>query len=348
MTTIKEIAKLANVSAATVSNVLNGKGGASEAKKKQIRELAAQLHYTPNTLAKSLKRRRSKTIGIITEDLTVFNTPEIVDGIDACCESSGFDIIIGNMRLFKKYNNDFTDTERHQQLLDKVAASLMARQVEGMIYIGYHCREIAYLPNRAAAVPLVYAYCFPCDRSIPSVIYDDEKAAYDMTNLLIQNGHTKIGALCGPFDSFHTQTRLRGFQTCLFDHGILYDSRLTLFGDWGRESGRQLGGQLIQSGVRAIFSMSDEMASGVYDYCADHHLTVGKDIALTGFDNREISLAYRPPLTTVALPLYDIGAKSARILLDEINGTKAPDRHYEIPCRIVERGSVCNLQTAEP
>lgn len=342
MTTIKEIARLANVSAATVSNVLNGKGGAGEAKTRQIRELAEKLHYTPNMLAQSLKQRRSKTLGVITEDLTVFNTPEIVDGIDACCEQNGFDIIIGNMRLFKKYNNDFTDTEKHQELLDEVVASMTSKQVEGIIYIGYHCREIAYLPN-IRTIPLVYAYCFPSDRSIPSVIYDDEKAAYEVTELMIQNGHTKIGVLCGPYSSFHTQERLRGFQTCLYENGILYDNRLALFGDWQRESGGKLGGELIETGVTAIFALNDEMASGVYDYCSEHGLAVGKDVSLAGFDNREISQAYRPRLTTVAPPLYEIGRESARIVIDRIDGKPEAQAHVRIPCHLVKRDSIAKI-----
>ncbi|MCL1813520.1 MAG: LacI family transcriptional regulator, partial [Treponema sp.] len=114
MVTIKKIAQLTNVSIATVSNVLNGKSGAaSEAKAREIIDVARNLHYMPNMLAKSLKQQKTNTIGIITEDLTVFNTPEIVDGIDACCEENGYGIILANMRLFKRYSNDFTDTPRH-------------------------------------------------------------------------------------------------------------------------------------------------------------------------------------------------------------------------------------------
>jgi len=343
MATIKEIAKLAGVSIATVSNVLNGKGGVGEARTRQIKELVTQLHYTPNKLAKSLKQKRSKTIGIITEDLTVFNTPDIVDGIDAYCEASGYDIIIENMRLVKKYNNDFTDTHRQKLIFDEIVASMMSKQVEGIIYIGCHCREITYLPE-IRTVPFVYAYCYNSDRSIPSVIYDDEKAAYDITNLFIQNGHTKIGLICGWFNSFHTQERLRGFQKCLFEKGIPYDNRLTVFGNWERESGYELGGQLIEKGVTAIFSLNDSMASGVYDYCADHNLTVGNDISLAGFDNKDISQAYRPQLTTVAPPLYEIGQKSAQIVIQKIDGIDEKQNHFKLPCHIIKRGSIKNIE----
>lgn len=338
MTTIKEIAKLANVSAVTVSNVLNGKGGASEAKARQIRDLAQNLHYTPNKIAKNLKRQRTNTIGIITEDLTVFNTPEIVDGIDSYCEAHGFDIIMGNLRLFKLYNNDFTDTEKHKKLFDQMVDSMLSKQVEGIIYVGYHCRSITYLPEKRA-VPFVYAYCFAEDKTLPSVIYDDEKAAFDATSLLIQKGHTRIGAIGGPYSSFHTQERLQGYQRALFENNILYDNRIVQFGNWGRDCGYELGEKIIENGATAIFSFNDEMASGVFDYCADRGLTVGRDIALIGFDNREISLAFRPQLTTVAPPLNDIGEASARIVIDEIRGEENPEKHLKMPCTLIERGS---------
>ena len=98
MATIKEIAKLCNVSIATVSNVLNGKPGASEETQRLILEAVEKLYYTPNAFAQRLKQKGSATIGIITEDLTAFNTPELVDGVHFACEQHGYEIILGNLR----------------------------------------------------------------------------------------------------------------------------------------------------------------------------------------------------------------------------------------------------------
>lgn len=339
MATIKEIAKLAGVSAVTVSNVLNGKGGASEAKAGQIKDIAQRLHYTPNKFARSLKQRRSNTIGVITEDLTVFNTPEIVDGIDAYCERYEYDIILGNLRLFKRYHNNFTDTPKHRGLLEEMIQSMYAKQVEGIIYIGYHCRNIDFMPADLN-LPLVYAYCFTSAGNSPSVIYDDRKAAFDATSLLIENGYDKVGLLCGSFDSFHTQERLRGYQQALLEHHLLYDSGLVVYGDWERPAGYELGGRLIRSGARAIFAMNDVMAWGVYDYCEEQHLTIGKDISLIGFDNREISKAYRPALTTVSIPLTEIGGRAAEVLMDGITKRKEQASLVKIPCELIVRDSV--------
>jgi len=339
MVTIKEIARLTGVSTATVSNVLNGKSGAaSEAKAKEITEMARSLHYTPNTLAKSLQRQRTNTIGIITEDLTVFNAPEIVDGIDAYCEENGYETILENMRLFKRYNNDFTDTPKHHELLDSMLNHMIAKQVEGIVYVGYHCREIAYLPSRLQ-VPFVYAYCYPKEEIYPSVMYDDEKAARDVTALLIAKGHSRIGVICGPASSYHTQARLKGFNAALAEHNIKSDPKFVVYGDWERPSGYHLAAILLDQKVSAIFSFNDLMASGVYERASERGLQIGKNISLFGFDNRDISQGYIPALSTVEPPLNEIGRRSAEIILNQIKNHRTGKKRIYLPCTILERNS---------
>ena len=348
MATIKEIAKMADVSTTTVSNVLNGKpGAASEAKAQEIFALAKKLAYTPNALAKSLKQRKSNSIGIITEDLTVFNAPEIVDGIDACCEEHGYEILLANMRLFKRYHNNFTDTPQHQTLLNELVRNLIAKQVEGLIYVGYHCREIHCLPVNLS-VPIVYAYCFPRNMIYPAVMYNDEKAAYDVACCLIGKGHRSIGVMSGPLTSFHSQSRLRGVQKALFDHAVLYNADAVRYGDWTRDAGYESAKELVEQGCTAIFAFNDLMASGVYEWCSEHGLEVGSDISLFGFDNRDISCGYTRKISTVEPPLNEIGRASAELVLREVGGEKVKPERLLIPCRILERGSIGPLKTPSP
>ncbi len=113
---MKEIARIANVSVATVSNVLNRKGSVSEETAERVLEIVRQNNYTPNFIARSLKKSSSRTIGIITEDLTVFNTPEIVDGINYICEKRDYHFILANMRVDKKYGRNFSETDRREYL----------------------------------------------------------------------------------------------------------------------------------------------------------------------------------------------------------------------------------------
>ena len=340
MITIKELARLAGVSIATVSNVLNGKSGAAgEAKAQEIMALAKSLQYMPNVLARNLQQQKTNTIGIITEDLTVFNTPEIVDGIDACCEENGYEIILGNMRLFKRYNNDFTDTPKHNALLNSMMQNMLAKQVEGIVYVGYHCRKIACMPSHIQ-IPFVYAYCYPQKKIYPSVIFNDEKAAKDVTKLLISKGHRRIGIICGPASSYHTQARLKGFKAAMTEHGIKLNPELVVYGDWERISGYRLAAFLLGKKVSAIFSFNDVMACGVYELAAEHGLRIGKDISLFGFDNRSISQGYVPALSTVQPPLNEIGRKSVELILSQLKHNKKTTKQFSLPCTILERRSL--------
>ena len=340
MITIKEIARMAKVSTATVSNVLNNKpGSASEDKTQEIRELAKKLHYMPNILARNLQQKKTNTIGIITEDLTVFNTPEIVDGIDAFCERNGFEIILGNLRLFKHYNNDFTDTPKHHKLLESMMHNMISKQIEGIIYIGYHCREIVHIPPKVQ-IPFVYAYCYPKEEVYPFVMFDDEKAAKDVTKLLIKKGHRRIGVICGPASIYHTIARLKGYNAALKENNIENISSLVVYGDWERPSGYRLAASILDQKATAIFSFNDLMACGVYEQAAARGLKVGKDISLFGFDNRDISLVNIPELSTVQPPLSEIGKSCAEIILNQIKHKKTVKKKIYLPCTILERLSV--------
>lgn len=340
MATIKDIARLADVSIATVSNVLNGKqGAASPAKAREIEEIAKSLHYQPNVLAKNLKQRRTHSIGIITEDLTVFNTPEIVDGVDAYCEDNGYEIILANMRLFKRYNNDYTDTPKHHELFDSIVKNMLAKQIEGIIYIGHHCREISYLPSMTN-IPFVYAYCYPAQAIYPSVLFDDEGAAFDVTNVLLDKGHRRIGVLSGLQNSKNAQARLHGFQRALAERDLPYNPQMTQYGDWSRKSGYELADALLAQEITAIFAFNDLMASGIYLRCMELNLQVGKDISLFGYDNVDASENYRPAISTVEAPLYEMGQKSAELVLAQLRRRKVSNTPLLLPCTIHTRGSV--------
>lgn len=344
MATIKQIAELTHVSAATVSCVLNGRQGAAGPRKVQeILAVAEKLNYTANSFARQLQRGRSNSIGIITEDLTVFNTPEIVDGLQACCMKNGYEVILANMRLFKQFGNNFIDTPAHHILLDNVLKNLLAKQVEGVVYVGYHCRELVYVPQKLS-IPLAFAYCYPVGNVYPSVLMDDEKAGYDITSCLLAQGHTRIGVVSGPINSYHTHARLIGYQNALFDHHILYDAELVMSGDWERASGYHFASVLLGAGCTAVFAFNDIMAAGVYDWCKDHHLRPGYDIAIFGFDNNAISRFYEPQISTAELPLNNIGRKCAEIVIERIKGSDTAGQTL-LPCVIHQRESTKGLVT---
>ena len=336
MATIRSIAKQANVSIATVSKVLNGKTGVKEETRQLILNVAQELNYRPNLNARSLKSGKARTIGIIAEDLTVFNTPEIIDGIAVGCDSAGYHYILANLRLFKRFGHHMPGPAEHGALIREALDVLLSKQVAGVIYIGSHSHPVPLLAEYDE-VPIVCAYC-TCDK-LPSVIYDDETASYALTERLLEHGADRIGMITGPLDSLHSMSRARGLMRALYDHRVPYDPTLTLTGDWERDSGYRLTNQLLDAGVNAIYAQNDTMALGVLDCCSARGVTVGEDLQLIGFDNRDISQVCRPRLSTVALPLFEIGRTASSHILSLISGGEEPALLTKLPCTVIERES---------
>jgi LacI family transcriptional regulator len=340
MANIKEVADACGVSIATVSNIFNGKGRVSEETRERILRIAKEMNYVPNIMAKNLKQRRSNVIGIITEDLTVFNSVGIVDGIHEYLEENGYTFILGNLRLYKKYNNKFYHNEEYHNQVKEEFHMMKSAQVAGIIYVCAHCREIKFLPE-VNQVPVAIAYGFSKKERVSSIIYDDEQAAYDATKEMIGSGHRKIGLIMGDRVSMHTNARLKGYQRALYDNGILCNPDYIYEGDWSREKGREAAESLIKKGVTAIFSMNDDMAAGVYDYAHETNLEIGKELALVGFDNREICTAFLPALTTMAIPLSEIGRRAAELIVDSLDDEKPHTGHEDyVKCSLVKRDSV--------
>lgn len=315
MATIKEIAKACNVSIATVSNILNGKPGASEATRSLVLKTVEKMDYTPNYVAKNLKMRNTRSIGVIAEDMTIFSIPDIIDGITEYCQEIDYQILLTNMRLFKKYNDVYYNREDYFGLVKQEIRKLMAKQVEGIIYVTAHERIMHCIPDNLP-IPAVMAYGYTQSGKVPSVVVDDEHGAYEAVQYLIERGHKQIGVITGKNDSIHMQARLVGYQKALRDNGLMYNPEFIYYGDWNREAGYNGTEKLLDRGVTAIFCMNDIMAGGVYDRADELGLRIPEDISVVGYDNRELSSYYKPPLTTITLPLHDIGYRAAEVMID--------------------------------
>ena len=162
---------------------------------------------------------------------------------------------------------------------------------------------------------------------------------------LIQNGHKKIGVIAGKKDSIHTQNRLEGYRSALSEAGLLYDPALIVYGDWDRDSGYQNTETLVKRGATAIFGMNDFIAGGAYDRLDELGLQVGREIAVVGYDNREMASYEKPPLTTMGLPLHDIGYCASEVIIRLLKKEemKNEDGVYEVACIPYFRESVNRL-----
>ncbi|WP_077609292.1 LacI family DNA-binding transcriptional regulator [Clostridium sp. Marseille-P2415] len=345
MATIKELAKCCGVSVATVSNILNNKPGASDKTRKLVLEMAEKLNYTPNIVAKSLKMQKTRSIGVIAEDMTIFSIPDIIDGITDYCQELDYQILLTNLRLFKKYNDTYYNRDDYYGLVGLEIKKLMEKQVEGIIYVAAHERIIRCIPD-TLPIPAVMAYGYSKSMKVPSVVVDDVHGAAEIMHYLLEHGHKRIGVITGKPDSLHAQARLVGYQQVLFQNGILYDPSLVVEGDWTRESGYLCTSLLLEKGVTAIFCMNDLMAGGVYDRIDELGMSVGADLSVAGYDDRELSGYYRPPLTTISLPLHDIGHKASELVIGLLNGQELEadsENVYSVGCKMLIRKSVKNI-----
>lgn len=338
MATIKEIAKACNVSITTVSNILHNKPGASEATRQLVFDMIKKMDYHPNTVAQNLKLKYTRTVGIVLEDMTVFNMPEIVDGITEYCEKENYQILLTNLRLYKKYEDVYYHNEAYFDFVGEEIKKLVAKRVDGIIYVAAHERMIHCIPGDLE-VPTVVAYGYTGTPEIPSVVVDDTHGAYEIMRYVIGHGHRKIGIIAGKEESMHTQSRLKGCQKAFYEQGILYNPELVRYGQWNRRSGYLETEALLKEGVTAIFCMSDIIAGGVYDYLHENGLRPGADISVAGYDNRNVSEYYNPSLTTINLPLHDIGYQAGKVILQRIHG-EATEAVYSMECQLMERRSV--------
>ncbi|WP_026670005.1 LacI family DNA-binding transcriptional regulator [Butyrivibrio sp. AE3006] len=346
MVTLKEIAEICNVSATTVSNVINGKAKTSEETKNRILTVIKETGYKPNYMAQGLRAKRTKVISIVAEDIAQFTCPAIIESIMAQCEKRDYHVFVHNLRLYDRWSDTwYNQDEAYHSVLDPVLQDVLSARVDGVIYLAGHTRIINCF-NDDFAMPAVMCYAFSNSPSIPSVVIEDEKSACEVVTHLIKNGHKRIGFVGGRSENIHTGQRLLGYQRALFENGLLFDPNLVYYGDWSRESGYEGAKALLPQGVTAFFGISDKMSGGIYDYLMECGLKIGEDIAVAGFDNESISEYFYPPLTTTALPLTEIGRISADLLIDMLEQEdpteNIPDEPQviSVPCSMVFRKSV--------
>ena len=340
MITLKEIAEKCSVSITTVSNILNGKSNVSEKTKQRVLEVVKETGYRPNYMARGLRASKTNSIGIIIDDLTEFSSTGIIDGIMSYFDEHKYKAILENLRFYSKWGTKWYHNKGYEDSVQQAIDEFVSIKVDGIIYVAGHARCISCIPENLE-VPLVISYAFTEQPGISSVEFDDIQAACDMTTNLIKNGHKKIAVIAGSEKNIHTQRRLEGYKKALSENG-LEDPKLLKYANWDRTSGYEAAKELLaKSDCTAIFCFNDLMAAGVYDYLNEKGLTPGKDISVAGFDNRTMSQFLNPALTTVEIPLVEIGRKSAELILKQI---ASPDdfetQQSFVECKIIERDSV--------
>lgn len=338
--TLKEIAAMAGVSVATVSYVLNRTAPVSEETRERIEKIIKETGYRSNILAKSLRKNETRLIGILVEDVTVWHTAFIIDGINEIAETHGYNTILCNLRLLSKIESQFDHISKFQQDVDKAVDVLIGMQVDGIIYVGMHDRKICHVLHDIVK-PVVYCYCYT-EGEGSSVRYSNEETAYEIARSLIDTGHTRFGVINGLVGSEPAELRFKGFQRALAEAGIPLDPANVLCGNWKYKDGFEAAMKLLNKKdfPHAIVAMNDEMAAGVYEAARKCGVDIPRDISVTGFDNAEMIQHVTPRVMTVNRPLQEMGYRSTELLLEHISGKVKEYRNITLPCTLLKGESV--------
>lgn len=346
MATMKDVARLARVSTATVSHVINGTKNISEDTKKRVFDAIEQSSYVPNSVAKSLRVGSSLTIGVLVEDIRGLPVADIVNGIGEALEKNGYNMLLYDLHLLERLYNQYEQIGAYRANINRGISLLIQSHVDGIIYVGMHDRHLDGLIDPITR-PIVFAYSHGSAQE-SYVTYANRESAVELVEYLISMGHSRIGVIAGHPHSYPTMMRLSGYQLALQKHGIPQRNEYVRYGDWEYESGARECAALIALKERptAIFAMNDLMGIGCIHTLLEAGLRVPEDVSVVGFDNREASRYVQPPLTTMAMPTKEIGIFTANMLYRLIKNGGDSAEGVVLPCNMVTRESVRDIKGA--
>jgi LacI family transcriptional regulator len=334
--TIRDVAARAGVSIGTASKALNGQGKLRAETRARVAEVARQLGFSPNLLARGLLAGRTYTVGLITTDsFGRFSIPVMLGAEDA--------FGAGQISVFMCDTRD--DPARERQYLNR----LLGRQVDGLIVTG---RRIEPRPSVGVGLgmPVVYAMTQSLASDEPAILPDDYGGGRMAAAHLLDGGRHRIGHITGPERFLCVRKRASGFCDAAAEADVQFSPNDVLYGEWSEAWGRQGARILLRNSpdVQAIFCGSDQIARGVSDTLHTLGRSVPDDIAVIGYDNWEpMARGADPPLTSIDMCLEDVGRVAAEHLLSAINGEPTHGAHT-VPCRLVVRGSTGWPAAEEP
>ncbi|MBT8355238.1 MAG: LacI family transcriptional regulator [Desulfofustis sp.] len=309
MSKIHDVAKRANVSIATVSRVVNpGRHKVNPETAEKVRAAVKELNYRPNALARALQMKKSMTIGVIIPDISNHYYAEIVGGIQGVADKAGYNIILQN-------------TDRDPDQIVKSIYLLREKIVDGIIFSGGTINgyePLSALKELRDRVVVIGRH----DVDFPAIMVDNIAGATLAVEHLIELGHSRIGLIGWSENSTTAKDRLSGYKNALAQNSYPYDQSLICQGSLTPESGYNQAKILLSRENRpsAIFAGNDQMAFGAVYAAIEMGLRVPEDLAVIGFDNIPLSSFFVPPLSTIAVPMSELGSDSMETLMGLIAG----------------------------
>jgi LacI family transcriptional regulator len=331
--TISDIARIANVSKATVSRVINNKSeGVSEETAQRIRKIINELGYRPNTLARSIVNSKAKMLGLVIPDITNPFFPQLVRGIEDYANSCGYTVFLCNS------DNDPKKEERY-------LLSLIDKRVDGVILASASSHSSILDQMNNYKIPFVIVDRPLNNESVDLCVYaNNYNVVYAAVEHLIRSGHKRIAFLGGTKNVITTNERYEGYKNVIKDANIPLRKSLIRFGDYSIISGAEMVESLIENNTdfTAIMAGNDLIAIGAVKTLKKRGIRIPEDCEIIGFDGIEIAEIFDPSISTVVQPVYEIAVESAKLLLGKINGEITSPRKIIVEPTLVLRTTTRN------
>jgi DNA-binding LacI/PurR family transcriptional regulator len=321
-----DVARLAGVSHQTVSRVINDSVHVRSETRERVLAAMRELDYRPNSMARALVTGRSRTLGVVSFDTTLYGPASTLFGIEQAGHAAGYFITIVSQKALDRPS------------LVSAVERLRDQGVEGILVISPQDSAAAALVDLPAGVPLVAVEAGPAE-SVPVVAVDQFAGAARATQLLLELGHDTVWHIAGPSDFLEAQQRVAGWRATLEAAGARVPEPLV--GDWSPRSGYELGRRLAsESEVRAVFVANDQMALGVLRAFHERGVAVPQDVSVVGFDDIPDAAYFVPPLTTVHQDFAEVGRRCVEKALQQIRGGGEVRPGTDlVPTSLVVRGS---------
>lgn len=334
MVTIRDVAQKAKVSTSTVSCVINNTGNISEATRRRVLRAIKELGYAPNHAARSLKGKDARLIGLLLSDIDREFSHRLAKGVEKYASESGY---------FTLFCSTGFDPEKEKAYIKL----LQARQVSGIIIGSWRTDRQVAAALSEVEVPLVAANYYVTAGKTSSVVVDNFSAGVDATRYLIGLGHRRIAFISGPENRRASQDRYDGYVRALKDAGLELNPHLVKQGDFFIKGGYRATIELLEESASstpanrftAIFAANDDMAVGAIMALRERGWRVPEDLAVLGFDDGRLATSVEPRLTTMYLPMKEVGATAARLLIDLLEGRVDEAQTISVKSRLVVRES---------
>ena len=330
MSTIKDVARLAGVSVATVSRVLNGEKIVTSQTAERVQQAIQKLDYNPNMLGRNLRKAQTRKILVLIPTMSNQFYSKVIRGIESEAQQS-------------EYYPMVCATHGNPLAEEKYLTLLRTKLVDGVIFLNstLPADEITALGER---YPIVQCCEYLDGSDTSSVMVDNEQAGYEAVTSLIKAGHRRIMFLGSSDRCFSSEKRLMGYRRALQTHSIPIQDDYILLDTFSYKSGIRSADRMLSLPERptAIFAVADSIAIGVIKRLLEKGYKVPRDCSIIGFDNVSIAEMYTPSLSTVAQPQFALGSNAFSLLLEKMHDLSSPNKQISLACTLICRETTEN------